>query len=314
MAIKIRCQDCKKKISIDEAFAGGMCRCPYCKALVYVEDAAGDVSGKAFAGARPTAPTSRPAAPGQAAPAPAPSPAQARARTAAEAGAAADADHVPMAKPVKIQGIITIIILVLMVLMVAGAVALALIYLPGGGNGDGPPPDTQPVQIDTMPERPGVVDIDLAVPVIYVLDGGSGMRSAFDSARIMVIKSVESLGEGKFNVIVAGEGEDKVVEPALAPGGKGGAGKLTPKLQEINPTGAADISRAIEAAIAMKPKAVVLFTRKAVDDAAGLAGKAKAQGTVVHTIVIDGDGEAIESMKKLAEDAGGKTRTFGGGL
>jgi hypothetical protein len=308
MAIKIRCQDCSKKISIDEAFAGGMCRCPYCKALVYVEDSTAGGGGKAFGGARPVAPTHRPAAPGQAAPA------RSQAQADAEARAAADAEHVPMARPVKIQGIITIILLVLLVFMVGGGIALVMFYLPAGNNGEVPPPATQPGKIDVLPEHgPGVVDIKITPPVFYVLDGGSSMRSAFDSARLMVLKSVESLGDGKFNVIVAGEGQDKVVAPDLAVGGKEAAEKLTPVLQNINTSGAADIPRALMAAIARKPRTIVLFTRKVVDDAMSLAEQAKAQGTVIHTIVIDGDREVNESMKKLAEAAGGQARTFSPG-
>ena len=33
MAIKLRCAECRKKLSVDEGFAGGVCRCPYCKAI-----------------------------------------------------------------------------------------------------------------------------------------------------------------------------------------------------------------------------------------------------------------------------------------
>lgn len=36
MAVKIRCSECRKKISVDEAFSGSMCRCPYCKSIVMV--------------------------------------------------------------------------------------------------------------------------------------------------------------------------------------------------------------------------------------------------------------------------------------
>jgi hypothetical protein len=303
MAIKIRCQDCSKKVSIDEAFAGGMCRCPYCKALVYVEDFAAG-------GARPVAPTSRPAAPGQT------SPAETQARAEAEARAAADVEHVPMARPVKIQGIITIILLVLLVFMVGGGIAMTVLYLRGGKNTYVPLPVTQPARIDKMPEHgAGVVDISITVPVIYVLDGGSGMRSEFDSLRVMVLNSVESLGNGKFSVIVAGEGEDKVIAPDLAAGGKDGVQTLTPMLQEVIPAGAADIQRALKAAIARKPRTIVLSTRKPVYDVMSLAEQAKAQGTVIHTIVIDGDSEVNELMKKLAEASGGQARTFhSGGL
>ncbi len=309
MAIKIRCKDCSKKISIDEAFAGGMCRCPYCKALVYVEDSAAG-PGLLSSGARPAAPMSRPAAPGQAVPEQA-APAQAQDSAEVAARAAADVEHVPMARPVKIQGIITIIMLALLVLMVGGGIAMLVAYLPNGKKVDVPPPPDQQVNIDETPQDgPGIVDIKIAAPVIYVLDGGSSMRSTFDGARLMVLKSVGSLGDGKFNVVVAGESQDKFIAPDMSAGGKAGALKFTPILQEVIPTGAADIIRALKAAIDKKPKTIVLFTRKPLYDFESLAGQAKAQGTVIHTMVLDGDAEVNELMKKLAEATGGKTRTF----
>ncbi|MBN1943007.1 MAG: hypothetical protein JW849_06910 [Phycisphaerae bacterium] len=40
MSLKIRCSQCQKKISVDEAFAGSMCRCPYCKMIVQVPELA----------------------------------------------------------------------------------------------------------------------------------------------------------------------------------------------------------------------------------------------------------------------------------
>jgi len=67
MAIKIRCVDCKKKISIDEAFAGGVCRCPYCTAIVYVPDESNTKKSKK---GRAEAPKRRPEAPRPEAPVP----------------------------------------------------------------------------------------------------------------------------------------------------------------------------------------------------------------------------------------------------
>ena len=62
MATKIRCSECRKKISVDEAFAGSMCRCPYCKAIVMVPKP-GDSTAKGL-GSRPSRPTTgRPSAP-----------------------------------------------------------------------------------------------------------------------------------------------------------------------------------------------------------------------------------------------------------
>ena len=58
MAMKIDCPECNKRILIDEGFAGGVCRCPYCKALAFVPGEMGATS----AGKRPDAPTARPEA------------------------------------------------------------------------------------------------------------------------------------------------------------------------------------------------------------------------------------------------------------
>jgi hypothetical protein len=58
MAIRIICTQCEKQISIDSAFAGGICRCPYCKALVKVKKitkTGDDVESQS----RPEAPPSR---------------------------------------------------------------------------------------------------------------------------------------------------------------------------------------------------------------------------------------------------------------
>ncbi len=56
MAVKIRCSECRKKISVDEAFSGSMCRCPYCKSIVMVPK----IESPDQATARP-----RPASPGK---------------------------------------------------------------------------------------------------------------------------------------------------------------------------------------------------------------------------------------------------------
>lgn len=60
MSLKVRCSQCQKKISVDEAFAGSMCRCPYCKMIVRVPELPVGVSGP---GGRPSRPGSRPERP-----------------------------------------------------------------------------------------------------------------------------------------------------------------------------------------------------------------------------------------------------------
>ena len=108
MAIRIRCTGCKKKISMDDAFAGGTCRCPYCKEIVLVGGAPAETTEE-----RPYAPIDRPETPDQA-------------PAAEEAATPAEAREVPMANPVRIQGVVTIILMGLIVVMAAGAVWLGV--------------------------------------------------------------------------------------------------------------------------------------------------------------------------------------------
>jgi len=304
MAIKIRCQDCKKKISIDEAFAGGMCRCPYCKALVFVEAAA----GPGRTGARPGAPAARPDAPTRRPDAPAP--AGAPAPAAAGEHAAADADHIPMANPVKVQGIITIIILALLVLMVVGGIVGAVMFIPGKPKGPPPDENTAPPKVGVVvaDKGPAVADINIEAPVVYVLDGGSSMRSVFDGAKATMLESIKTLKSGKFCVIVACEDEDKEVLPEM-PTGSEGASKVLDALP-LTAGGASDLSRAIKAALAKKPKTIVLFAQKPVDDAKALAQQAKSQNTVIDAICIKGDSDAAATLQTLAQGAGGQMRNL----
>ena len=113
------------------------------------------------------------------------------------APSAQDLEHVPMARPVKIQGIITIILLVLLALMVAAGVTITLMYVQRRPNDQDIPDDTTPVDRLAVskigPAIAGDVKI-LAGPVVYCLDGGSSMRDTFDGGKVMAGNSIESLG------------------------------------------------------------------------------------------------------------------------
>jgi len=218
-----------------------------------------------------------------------------------------------MARPVKIQGIITIILLVLLALMVAGGVFVTLKFVATGtGNGD-VPDDTTPVNpLAVSKKGPAIADVKIvASPVVYCLDGGSSMRDTFNGAMVMTTNSVASLGaKAKFTVLLCGEAEDKFLSEEFSEGGAKGKAAVKAFLGEAVPTGASDIPRALKAALARKPKTIVLIGRKLVDDAIEIAEEAKTQGVVIHTISVDGDSEVNDSMRKLAETTGGKGRAF----
>ena len=309
MAIKIRCSDCRKKISIDEAFAGGMCRCPYCKAIVYVPEESGD----AAVAARPAAPGSRPAEPGESPETPQGAEGEAAAEAGAEPAPVVDHEHIPMARPVKIQGVITIVLLALLLVMVGLGVAMALLYIPSGPLDVDVPDEGMPVNpLSVVKGAPAVAGLKLqASPVIYILDGGSSMRDVFDGVRVMVGNSVASLGaKNQFTAVLCREDEDKFMGAAYANGGEEGKKALHAFLDLVVPTGASDIPRALKAAVERKCKVIVLVARKTVDDAAEIAAQAKAQGIVINTISVDGDSEVNASMKALAAAGGGEAKAY----
>jgi hypothetical protein len=367
MAIKIRCVDCKKKISIDEAFAGGVCRCPYCTAIVYVPDDAGQKKPKKSRaktparrpktpGARPTAPTpaappSRPQAPTPArveTPVPAdtmadtaidaPPPVDTLAETAIDAPAApatptrptapaqapvpqktatqAEADkamalahgqkNIPIAAPVKFQGIVAIFLLLLLVGMVGGMIYLAIEF-------------TSTTVVDTTPEDygntaittrdfPAVAGtIKVTAPIVYCIDTSKPMANFFEGAEGIVIASAKSLKGGKFNVILLGEDEDKIMSEKPIAADAAGIKKAQAFI-EFEQCGMADQARGLNKALEMGAKTVVLL---ATDNAMGAKevaqGPLKEKSVKLHAIAL---GRRSRGLEEMAKATGGTYKKF----
>ena len=294
--MKIRCDDCRKKISVDDAFAGGVCRCPYCKAIVTV---AGD-STKVSHVVRPDAPIARPGAPDVAAP-----------------PAAIAEEEIPMARPVMIQGVVTIVLLGLLAVMLVVGVFL-VVHLVGDSNGDQAPPPPPPAINAFGWSVPSTVagDIKIETPVVYVVDGGSSMGRMLDFALRMTRASVRSLkGDQKFNVVISMEEGDRVLSPEGVGGGLAGDKKASEFIEQAVDAGAgygaSDLARAMDAAIEKKPRTVVLFiSKKQVPDGAALAEKLKAAGVKVVALSLNSDPSSIQSAAKLAETTGGVGRSY----
>jgi len=355
MAIKIRCVDCKKKISIDEAFAGGVCRCPYCTAIVYVPD--DSTTGKRKR--RPESPTRRPEAPTPKpkTPAPAPpvkiskvdteagihgpadpkadtavgihGPADSKADTAVDLPAIADAPgtrkpetqaeadkalaiahgqaNIPTAAPVKLQGIVSIILAILLVGMLGGMVFLAMKIM------------TPPVVIDVPKDYgntaftaradfPAVAGtIKVQTPVVYCIDTSRPMAQMLESAGKIVVASVKSLKGGKFNLILLGEDDDKILSDQPIASDKAGIAKLEAFLS-TEWCGAAEQARGLQTALDMKAKTVVLLARDSDRSARALAeGAFKENAVKLHTIALDSSSGVLSELAKLT---GGESKSY----
>ncbi len=357
MAIKIRCVDCKKKISIDEAFAGGVCRCPYCTAIVYVPDDSATKKRKRRPETpkpRPESPAPRPKAPKPAAgipaladsnedtavdlpvvttsnedtaldlpvvtgsnedtaidlPAVTDAPSARVSETRDEADKALAAAHgqanIPTAAPVKLQGIVSIVLAVLLVGMIGGIVYLAIEMTRPKVVVDIPKDyGHTAVTVRDFPAVAGTIKV--AAPVVYCIDTSKPMRDVFEAAGNIVIASAKSLKGGKFNIILVGEDDDKILSPQPIASDKAGVAKAQAFLA-LDLCGLADQTRALKTALDMKAKTVVLLARDSAMGAKALAeGAFKEKSVTLHTIVLDSSDKGLVEMAKIT---GGESKSY----
>lgn len=320
---------------MDEGFAGGVCRCPYCREIVLVGR-----SAVPAAKARPLAPSARPESPDEPAAAPDESPVMAE---------ILGQDDVPMANPVRLQGILTLVMLGLLVAMIGGAIFLAISFSnrlsivvnPDGTKTITAPDGTQtivnpdgsrvvvkpgddastsapaPVQVNPfstpVPDAGATVaGLKIAAPVIYCIEWGGGMKELFDYARFMTRVSIRSLKDAeKFNIYLSCQGEDRILGGEYH--GGGAAGDLDGAkgfLEAGGPSGHADVKRTVLAAIDKKPRTVVLLTHSAVADAAELISKANALHVGLVVVGLASGESAAESFANLAKSTGGASVVF----
>ena len=324
MAIKIRCHQCRKRISIDVGFAGGYCRCPYCTAITRVP---GGGESAAAALARPTRPET-PELPGAGPPAPErpefPG-APARDETPAPEGHEA----VPLASPILVQGVVALILSALLALMVGGAIVA---YLSWGRPGKGAPAGVPPAR-DAAADAPGEVDDDAAAPpaeealftlkgiraagmeftppVVYVVDASSGMSEFYDPAAAVVRYSVRSLGgEDRFNVVLVREEGAKSLAEGWAAGGEGGDARAQKFFQSHQPIGATDLKNGLRRALDAAPRTIVLLAAKEIAQPEGLIEQARDRGVAIFAVSLGAYADPTGALKALAERTGGKWRQF----
>jgi len=310
MATRIRCKDCRKKISIDEAFAGGVCRCPYCAALVLVPNK----GGKADNGARPESPAGRPDTPA-APPAGPTAPADETAIAAAHGQT-----EIPTAKPVKLQGIVSIILSVLIVGMIIALSILVGAYVAKDIPTSKKPPELPHITVDygvtaftINSDHPAVAgDMKVTTPVVYCIDTSDNMQQVIEYAGEIVLGSLKSLGGGKFTVILLGEETDQALSDQPIEADQAAQAKAREFLT-AEVFGAADLARGLRAALAAKPATIVLMARSTGMDTQELqtvAEEISSQGARLLTIALDASADAQKELADIARTTGGESRAF----
>ncbi len=342
--MRIRCTECRKKISIDDAFAGGVCRCPYCRSTVFVPGEAMDNGRHArpdAPGGRPEAPAARPEAPAAATALAEPAGAFVPLESADEEAAPAPAhsEHIPMARPVVLQGIAAIVLWVLVLGMLAGAVALALHVRnlsDSPSDADAPVAGVPDDGAESANDNPAAVTadpfaarttesglgtfagIEVRPPVVYLIDNSAGMARLLDAVGGIVGASVKSIGDkAQYTVLMGAEAPEGEEHPialpgGYAPGGDGGRILALDFLSDAMWLGASKAPERIEEALKLSPtpRTLVLCSRVAVDDPVRLAGLANAAHCIIHTVVLTRDAAAVASLTQLAEATGGQVRVM----
>ncbi len=310
--MKIRCTECHKRIAIDEAFAGGICRCPYCRALVPVPgtiDTTKNVLRPSAPGARPAAPgAGRPAVPPAGAPAPTPKKAVVQAP-----GGPVDESSIPEAQRVMLQGVTAMVMLgALVVLLGFGVWILVNAISPPAPR---PGPGVTPTEKNPfLPKSHAAVADDVAIkaPVVYIVDGAGSMSldSALAYACRMTSASMQSLDGEQFSIVACQAKEDVVLPGAPVKSNKAGLSAAEMFLVSIEPNGMTDLGRAMQKALAFKPQTIVVLTRKGSQTLKPMAEATKLAKVGLVVVSICATDSDAKSMTEFAKSVAGQCRTF----
>lgn len=324
--ISISCTNCKSLLTIDEAFAGGVCRCQHCGTIQTVPASArghdssvmgNAISGQSLGGSKVAMPKQVPgtgledladivASSGL-------SGSGLTSRRLSRPTGVATATATA-AKPNKLVPMIAIGSSVGVVLI--GAI---LFFALRGGP---PPTTTGGEQTVTIGDGTTVAVPTVRGPsfcgqpldgttIIYVLDRGSGSREIFDLMKSATVRSLASLGEDrKFQIIFWNNGSDDLIYPATGPtyATSKKIDECRKMFDDVAAFGATDAAPSLEKAYAQSPDAVVLATGKGPDltDEFATTADAARKGANVRTYTFSLGEGGSDILKRIADNTNGQ--------
>jgi hypothetical protein len=324
--IELTCTKCKTVLSIDDAFAGGVCRCKHCGTIQTVpkqtkraalpasvvangrpdtvgqatgsgtglDDLAHVVASSGLSGTGLSSGSFRSASPASAPAVPLP------------AAAASRRDTIVIA---SIGGAIVVLLGIIIGILVSR-----------GGK------DHQPVAkspIGPAAGTPAARHINphfLGMPIhstslIYVLDRGSGTTDAFDPMRVALQNSLATLPPTtRFQIIFWDVDASPVAIPAsgMQPATPEHVGAAHKALLDVYAFGQSKVEPAMGKAMSQKPADIILATGKAgLDDAfvKSVVNLRRGHPVKIHTFSL-GNGSP-DAMKAIAQQTGGEFREVG---
>lgn len=287
--ILLNCTACQTKLSIDDAFAGGVCRCQHCGTIQTVPGRARTGAGGTRVGARPQKALYQQRSRSEQAPGTGldeladavatssglsnrltPSATLPPGRAEQPQGTSAPATQTRML--IGIGAAVIVLLLVVIVLMMSRGDDAATD--PGQRSAEAP------VMLSTIddgttpqaaPQGASFCGIPLTEPsVIYLLDRGSATQSSFGYLKEAAYRSIESLGaDRRFQIIFWDNGTEAAFPNLMTFATSDNLTAIKRSAEDLAAFGQTDLKPALEKAIAQQPGAVVIATAKGweLDDA-----------------------------------------------
>ena len=322
--ISITCTNCKAVLAIDDAFAGGVCRCQHCGTIQTV----------------PAKPRPRPAGPS-----PKPALYQNKQQSRPGAGAtgldelaeavassglagsglasgrhqrgAAGAVPAPTAQeaPDRRRLLLPIILIAAAALVVVAGIVLIAVLTRG------PKPEASAGTSHPGPEAavmgPSFCGIHLGGNrVIFLLDRGNSIGDLFDTLKATSYKAIRQLGpDRQFQVILWDNdaGSAEFPSGAMRNATEGALEACKRDFQDIDATGQTHLSGPMKEALDRHPDLIVIATGKADLDEDDAAALSSAAGSGVRLVAIQVGGDfASAALENAARQTGGTFRVVSG--
>lgn len=241
---------------------------------------------------------------------------------------------IPMANPVRLQGMVTILLSVVLLIAVSLCVYLSIRVFGNEGNDPSndstngaylPGKDPSTTQkIETLPNpfsasaSPSIAGVGLDGTVIYCFDTGGSMKGLYAVARDVMRVSAKSLGSSQtFGVVLAREDAPLLIKNKLLPGGADGEKAIRQPTKPdhdggpIALGGLCDLTAALNLALTHKPKTVVMLVSGKDFDWTPLTDAAKKAGARLLIFPVEPLRKDIfETMKKAAQTVGAGSKVI----
>jgi hypothetical protein len=330
--ITLTCTKCRATLEMDEAFAGGVCRCQHCGTIQTVPShlkhgnkagAPAGAAGKSLYGGRGNTAGGLPS-----------SGLDDLASAVAGSGISSGLSHrrptpgraveyaAPGARPARNRTPLLIGLLIVG-LAVVGLLVWLLVSRPPATPGPvtgGPQPAPTGGQQAVTPAEVGPHFLALPLDVqrvVYVLDRGQSNAEVFDPLKAALFDSLSSLGAGReFQVLFwtspGSKNADEFAYPksGTARGNPDRVADIRKEIEDLSITNATEVNAAIREAMKRNPDVVVIATAKGVnltdDFVKQVKGAAKGNKVVIHTVDLSRSGDGQSAMEAVSRATGGQ--------